>query len=707
MSRSSAPLSDTAPFAASVSPAPVVVQRIALSARTEDDEKFSDPPTLDELRPVCQGLMSALAEEREAASKATVHLGPGTRVRVAGSGSHYRFATSGPLDASSGDPVLVRLGEQEYEGVLVSHEERLVEVTLWEDVGPDVSPGGELLLDAPWLMTRLRDRVRDAFAVGVSTPRLFNLTNALRTLGIGEIPVASLGLSPTYEDDRRPLNEAQQRVIATAFRSPLSVVASPAGTGKTTTLGALVEACYRAGLRTLVCAPSNVAVDLVMREACERLSGEPGFRAADVLRLGSDVGAMLRTDFGADVILDDVIARLYPHLQSRLERARDAVDDAAAKLTHAQTAGACDRNGSIRKLRDALTAARAELREVTREAREYGRRLAANAQVVGATLTRVFLDKHLDGFDVVIIDEASMALGPAVFLAGGLARRHVVIGGDPFQLAAPVRSSGVHRHWLAEDVFQRLDVLRAIRDVEDVAYLTQLTEQRRSAPAICELLGAVWYGPTLRTAPEVVLRERARPNVIFGSNALCYVDTSSLRARAYHPWGRTFANDEHASLIADLIAYIDSAGELPLDGSRGGEILVLSHYRGQVANVRRRLGTHYLRRGVDVRTVHRAQGSESTTCIIDLTLTAQQPNRVSSVLTAVRPEHEGSRLLAVAASRARSRLIVLGDLNWIERSIASNSVLGRVYAHLVEFGYQIPMTEVRHASDSITLGVVR
>ncbi len=159
------------------------------------------------------------------------------------------------------------------------------------------------------------------------------------------------------------------------------------------------------------------------------------------------------------------------------------------------------------------------------------------------------------------------------------------------------------------------------------------------------------------------------------------------------------------TLILDLLAYIDSAGELPAEAGPDGEILVLSHYRGQVAAIRRLLGKQYHDRGVAVRTVHRSQGSEATTAILDLTLASNVPARVSSVLTAVSPEHDGSRLLAVAASRARSRLVVVGDLDWIERSTARQTVLRRVIAHLRENGYQIPIEELRAAAGR--LGLVR
>lgn len=660
-------------------------------------------PPLEELDAICRGIGRALEDERRAASTDRVLLGRGLRLRVTATGVAYAFSTPRPLDANPGDPALLCCGPSKFRAVITRCAPRAVALTIACDLGSSVPEGWELLLDAPWLIDRLRLRVLAAFSEGVQTPTRFNLTGALRVLGIGEITVAPDGLDPQYENTRRPLNEAQATAVATAFRSPLSIIAAPAGTGKTVTIGAIVEAAYRAGLRVLVCAPSHVAVDLMMMQVAERLQHDSGFAQGETLRVGGESGTALDREYGASVLLDRVVARLQPLLLQIVNVLQAKADDVAEECTRLQAASTPGTAGLLHDAEVRLEAARTDLDEAQKTVRRYARSLVRGARVVGATLARVFVDINLTEFDVVIIDEASMAQAPAVFIAAGQARHHVVIAGDPFQLSAPVKSTGPDRHWLTEDVFQRLDVIRAIQDEEFVAYLTQLTLQRRCADGICELQREVWYGPLLRTAPEVTERERLRPNFIFGTNALTYIDTAPLHPTAYHPWGRTFANDAHATLIADLLAYIESAGELPEEAGPGGQILVLSHYRGQVAAIRRLLGKQYHDRGVAVRTVHRSQGSEATTAILDLTLAANVSARVSSVLTAVRPEHDGSRLLAVATSRARSRLVVVGDFTWIERSTPRQTVLRRVIAHLLENAYRIPIEELRPAAGRLEL----
>lgn len=676
---------------------------------------------LEELRATCRGMLAALEEERLVASEITIQLSEGARIGILADGSVYRFAIATPLGASVGGPAFLRVRDCEHECIVSRCDGSILELTFTEDAGAVIPWGAELLLGAPWLVTRLRQRVREAFEVGLGTPHLFNLKGALLTLGTGEINVAPMGLAPEYEDTERPLNEAQVEAIETAFRSPLSLIAAPAGTGKTLTLSALVEACYRAGLRTLIAAPSNVAVDTLMLRACERLSSEPGLQQAEVLRVGMGVGPKLRATYGDAVVVDAVAARLRPALAAKITNSQDVVDGLASELAAARQAAlstssvssakiSADCESEVRELRRRLSEARTDLREVRRTMRDYMRLLVSHARVVGATLTCTYLDSSISAFDVVIIDEASMAHAPAVFIAAGLARRHVVIAGDPYQLAAPVRSHGPHREWLTRDVFESLGITRAIRDEEHVPYLTQFVEQRRSAEAICELERSVWYGPSLRTAHDVAVRERQRHNVILGTSALCYLDTSSLDPHAYCPWGRTYANDTHAEVIRDIVRYIDSGGELPEVATSAAPIvpavLVLSHYRGQVHALRRVLEA-YRARGVSVRTVHSAQGAEATTCILDLTLSRHQRTNVSSVYTATRPTDDGSRFLVTAISRARSRLIVVGDFEWIRASVNPDSVLGRVYSHLLEHGYEIPLSEIRDSSAQVRLHVVR
>lgn len=665
----------------------------------------------DDVSMVRKEVIAALDAERAAAVDAMVALGPGRRTAISGPTSRYRFSVARPPAVTTGAPIQLRLGSRVVAGTALGCDAGAIDLALADDVGPAVPPKAELLIEAPWLVERLMERVKTAFEQDGEEPNAFNLTNALRVLGCGEIVVSDHDVAPEYDNERAPLEEDQARAVECAFRAPVSVIVAPPGTGKTLTLGAIVEAAYRAGHRVLVTATSNAALDTLFAQVARRVATDRGFFTGAFLRVGDEVSRELRDQYGDRVVVSDVVQRLHPELHARLLEAQERVDAIAARLTpsdsraprgsapHRRTPAQDTPNASLER---ELASARVDLDECRRALRECGRMFVRRARVVGATLTRTYLDRALANFDTVVVDEASMALTPAVFIAAGLARQHVVLAGDPYQLSTPVRATSTPSAWLRESVFERLSIpsmRAALEEGESVEYATYLTVQRRSAEPICALERAVWYGEGLRTAPEVFARERQRTNLLFGGAALCYIDTAALDPKAVSPWGGTYANCKHAMLIADMIALLDSAGELADSDPRAAltdsqpNVFVLSHYRGQVAELTRQLKP-WRKRGVAIRTVHRAQGSEATTVILDLTLTGQQHTRNSNIFTARRPTELGSRLTCTGCSRARSRLVIVGDFAAIEQSVNPHSVLGRIYSHLVEHGYRIPLADV-------------
>jgi primosomal protein N' len=75
--------------------------------------------------------------------------------------------------------------------------------------------------------------------------------------------VAAAKLGPGYQGCN-PSQRAALDVALDEGARPLTLIQGPPGTGKTRTLVALTEAWLRGGARNvLVCAPSNVAADLI------------------------------------------------------------------------------------------------------------------------------------------------------------------------------------------------------------------------------------------------------------------------------------------------------------------------------------------------------------------------------------------------------------------------------------------------------------
>jgi superfamily I DNA and/or RNA helicase len=81
----------------------------------------------------------------------------------------------------------------------------------------------------------------------------------------------------------------------------------------------------------------------------------------------------------------------------------------------------------------------------------------ADATVVGTTLTRAYLRDAIQRrrFDTVILDEASMAPIPALWVAAGLADANAVVVGDFKQLPPIVLSTHeLAKKWLGCDIFE-------------------------------------------------------------------------------------------------------------------------------------------------------------------------------------------------------------------------------------------------------------
>lgn len=114
-----------------------------------------------------------------------------------------------------------------------------------------------------------------------------DLARANLVLGLGRARTGHLSdperfLSPTT----RPLNRAQRAAVAQALDSDLTFVWGPPGTGKTDVVVKIVEGCVRQGLRVLLTAPTNIAVDQALERVCETLESLPGFDRGLVRRVG-------------------------------------------------------------------------------------------------------------------------------------------------------------------------------------------------------------------------------------------------------------------------------------------------------------------------------------------------------------------------------------------------------------------------------------
>ena len=336
-------------------------------------------------------------------------------------------------------------------------------------------------------------------------------------------------------------------------------------------------------------------------------------------------------------------------------------------------------NGDIQRIE-------VELRTIEEDLKRVAELVIEDAKVVATTLTRAYLRDAIQGrrFDTVIVDEASMAPIPAVWIAASVAASGAVIVGDPRQLPPIVVSRhDLAQKWLGTDVFERAGIAKGH------PHFRQLKEQYRMHPSISAIANTLIYGGELRDA------EQTRHDGNLGDwykydwghdSPVLLVDTGSL-----HAWVTSIPRNRGSSRLNFLSAAVClDIAEQQLDGHRpkaqdGAKprVLIVCPYRPHARLLELMVQDHGLARDIRAGTAHSFQGSEADVVIFDL-VNDEPQWRVGMFM----PINDGDmkRLLNVAITRARRRLVLVGDFEYIQKK-AKKAFVGRALIPFLESSY--------------------
>jgi hypothetical protein len=417
------------------------------------------------------------------------------------------------------------------------------------------------------------------------------------------------------------LNGSQAQSIATMIASPLTLLWGPPGTGKTATLGRAVHAWVEAGKTVLLLAPTNVAVDALVLSAARHF---PGDAARTILRIGTASCPEAEPFTSSGHVL-----RNNPDAVASVEQARRMVKSLLPAGEAGPPAGGARTPAEARTLLSAF--------QETCKAYERDRTIFHS--VVAATLSRLALSRELQArrFDVVVVDEASMVAIPYALAAACCATGSVVFGGDPRQLPPICQSEWEEtRLWLGRNLYAWLDVEGRAARGETGAEVPFLDTQYRMVPAIGDTVSRASYASRLRHGRDG--GGGAVPTVIdtagvWEKNGFC------VESKSWY----------HYAIIPVLHALVDEG--------LGGEGLLLTPFRPQrelLAGLAKDLRARRPDAAFRASTIHRSQGSEAPTVVVDLTSHDPLPTRFFA-------DPDAARLLNVAVSRARDRLVLVGS----------------------------------------------
>ena len=453
------------------------------------------------------------------------------------------------------------------------------------------------------------------------------------------------------------LNEDQKEAVLHGIGAPdIALIHGPPGTGKSRTLVEIIRQCAARGDRVLCLTASNAAIDHLARLLL--LADEE----LNLIRLGHPARAHAQLE-------SHTLAGLTERHPSR-QLARELVRDALELLKERRS----DRGGQAwsQKKENRREANRifADVRRLEKQATES---VMASAQIICGTLTGFERDLEEDSkFDVVIIDEASQVLTPALLL--GVLRTHrLVLAGDHRQLPPTVISKKAQEKGLGLTVFEQL-----MDDEQSSGCRHMLTVQHRMHAALMNFPSKTFYENQLHAHSSVA----GQTLMDFGfaeESPLELIDCSGAGLDENRQAEQSsIENSGQAKLLAWRIR------ELLSKGLKVEQIGVITPYSAQVSQLRNLLSEE-VEQGLEIDSVDGFQGREKEVIIFD----AVRSNANGEI--GFLSDH---RRLNVALTRAKRKLIVLGDA----ATLGGDSVWAELFDHAIKNDAYRSYFELEYAS---------
>ncbi|WP_312095770.1 AAA domain-containing protein [Niallia sp.] len=559
----------------------------------------------------------------------------------------YYFESLGNLKVPIGANVMIHWGTAMIKGRVLSADGKSLLVILEKMIGEDVAEA--YLSHDPWeLLEQLQIRFD---TIKKNKRKLSRIVKLMRP----------------SETTKHPTDQLKNHIHELSLRckyNPVSFVWGPPGTGKTYTLARVALQRYWKGKRILLLAQSNQAVDVLITEITSTIKEKDRFKLGDILRYGgySSNGNLEQEKITTSSLLDKKDIDLAKQKQQFIEEKQKLKQDLASAFT----------------IRDSsqLLEMEEKLASVMEKIRKRELQFVQKAKIVGTTLAKAATDPAIyeNEYDLVILDEASMAYIPQVAFAASLAKR-IIICGD-FKQLPPIASSrhAIVDKWLKEDVFHGTGVAGTVHSSSMHPQLLLLNEQRRMHPTISEFTNKYIYHSLVGDHKSVEKKRKSiADNAPFYGNASILLDSSHFGAyEAFEKASKSRMNYIHLLLALQVIHEALS--------EKGTSIGYVTPYRAQ-AEIMEAMALEFFPEAMAdkrliVATVHRFQGSERDVIVFD-SVEGSAFSRPGMLLTG----KESERLINVAISRAKGKFIHIANRNYIKAMIDHRKTIRQLVNH--------------------------
>ena len=317
----------------------------------------------------------------------------------------------------------------------------------------------------------------------------------------------------------------------------------------------------------------------------------------------------------------------------------------------------------------------ARIAEINNQLAEIQKNVLSEAKLVATTLTKTFSAKQFPDapFDVLVLDEASMAPLPHLYWASGRCRQFATIVGDFLQLPPIcISDKPMAKKWLGRSIFAVLGINGVVEACRDKR-VKLLDTQYRMAPEISAIPKRFFYQNKLEDHSSTT--EKGKLDDGISTSPLVLIETGAM-----NPWCSRLSSGGRFNLYNALVSA--TLSRRIVEKNKITKIAIITPYVAQARLINKIAKDWNILQLVHVSNVHKFQGGEESIIIFDSC--EGTGLKVAPMLAETMPDSDARKLLNVAFTRAQNRLYFIGHTKHLLSDVHKDAVLRGIIQHLYE-----------------------
>ena len=313
------------------------------------------------------------------------------------------------------------------------------------------------------------------------------------------------------------------------------------------------------------------------------------------------------------------------------------------------------------------------MREIRLQIKTEEKNTVKECQFVATTVSKAVVDSAIleaasnsdTAFDVVIFDEASMAVVPQIIYAASLAKKHFICMGDFRQLPPIVQSN--RNSILNTDIFQYCGITRAVEQRCGHKWLCLLDIQFRMHPAIADFASHSMYNDLLKSATDMAeKRDEIVCDAPFPKEVIKIADLSDMMSVCTKT-----ADYSRVNVLSAFITF-----SIALEAAQKHKVGVITPYHAQ-ARLLHAMARDAINKNeqldIACATVHQFQGSEQDVIVYDAVDCYRMP--FPGMLLTSTYNHYADRLFNVALTRSKGKFIGVANVAYMNNKNLSEQLM--------------------------------